>query len=124
MKIEIEIEEIEKLKRTINELYAKNSALEGKIEQLKPVELKQKAVMLALNLTGTYLNATFKALGFNEKIDSLDYVFQLNENFNDLLDARVWEFPALDVKLNIHITEAMKNAFIKIGIDRTKLNDC
>jgi hypothetical protein len=115
MKIEIELEQVESLKREITYLEKKNEEVEKKLKEYDLNQLESKAIRLATRLTEKYLTAICSKLGFSSSYGG-------NVEFSNLNHwvGKKWyeEDKKFEVKLSATLTEQLRYAFIKIGVNR------
>lgn len=111
MKIEIELEEVERLRRQIERLENEVKEKDDYIMQNSPQVYKSKALQLADDLLRRYLTKVFEGLGFKDSINSIE-----DFGFNDTYQ---WE-KRDDITFNIstRISKEFAKAFINIGVNR------
>lgn len=114
MKIEIELHELETLRKTMNEQEAEINNLRSHLKNLEEEELRRHSVIVAEKICNAVLQAIFKKLGFEN-----------NTRFYDGLKFRNLEYyygkdwmkhKDLEVTLEANITKEFKRAFINMGI--------
>lgn len=113
MKIEIEYEEIERLKAEIFRQKLEISRLEKSLSFLNEKDLKDRAEMVAHSEANKYISAVFKKLGFNQ-LEPVDIIrFDFMQRFNK----RDWyESDDITIEVGAHIVGQMRNAFLNIGV--------
>jgi hypothetical protein len=113
MKIEIELAEVEQLRKSNQDLQDKLRVLEGEMKELSPDELKKKAIGLAYRLFENYMASTFRHLGFNVNFRAVSIDYDLDHYIG-----RTWynKDDRVKMELHAHVTEAFRSAFLNIGI--------
>lgn len=115
MKIEIELQEVEALRRQINELEVANDILKGKLKDLDESDLKDKAIRLSYRLLDNYLAAVFEGLGFTQKYN--DSTVIVKSDLERYLGKNWWDNKdRIKFELGAEITTEFKRAFLKIGV--------
>ena len=113
MKIEIEFEAVESLKREISMLQKDKIELEEKLKSLDESELKKQANDLARKIFGDVMNRIFEELGFEDKTWLNDVDFG---NLQHYLGANWWNSERLNIELGVTIINQFKGAFLRMGI--------
>lgn len=111
MKVQIELSQIEQLKKTIEEQSTKINRLENELNNLKPEKLREQAFYLSKQLFNKYMDATFKGLGFNDTYEPIiiDHKISRNDQW--------WEKDNYTFNLSATISKEIQSAYLKIGID-------
>lgn len=120
MKIEIELEEIEALKKDIERLEFDNRNLMTQLEYLDEKELIDKAMRLSQELTIKCLGKIFEKLGFENhtNMSDLPYRFNLRDGYGKYW----WNSDNIEVEISATITNKMRSAFIRVGIVPVEYN--
>lgn len=113
MKIEIELEYIESLKRQLDDAKMEANGLREKLNSLNEKELREEAVRLSFRLFEDYLHATFTHLGFDQEGVSSVVV---RENLEHWLGKSWYRSERVTFQLGATITTKMRKAFLQIGI--------
>jgi len=113
MKIEIELEEVERLKSQLQQREKEVNELEKKLKEFSEPELKQKAVRLSYRLFDSYMATVFKHLGFDEW-EKNRVVFM--DNLEHWIGKDWWNSDRISVELGANVTTKFKKAFLSIGI--------
>jgi len=113
MKIEIEFEEVDRMKREIAELKARNLELHSQLSELDKDKLEEKAVILSMKMFENVMGRVFEELGFKDRtcVDDINFI-KLKRN----LGSNWWESLKLEVKIGASITNKFRVAFIGLGI--------
>ena len=113
MKVEVELQELENLRRDVRILEDENEKLQRKIKELNEDELIRKAVDLSWRLFANYQNAVFEKLGFEQKeIITLETTADLKKE----LGQSWWNSERLNFNLGAIVTNEYRKAFLKIGV--------
>jgi hypothetical protein len=113
MKVEIELQELQKLKTNILILEEDKEKLQRKIKELNEDELIRKAVDLSWRLFANYQNAVFEKLGFEQKeIITIETTADLKKE----LGVSWWNSERLKFNLGAIVTNEYRKAFLKIGV--------
>ena len=113
MKIEIELSELESLRKDLLNQKEINIKLENKLKELDESELKQSAVKLAYHLTDCYLKAIFTKLGFDDSRSGL----VVNSNLEHYIGKRWYhKLDEIKVEVGVNILNNFRRAFIDIGV--------
>ncbi len=114
MKIEIEYEEVERLKTKISDLEKDRDELSKKLQSLDEVTLRNNAVSLAEKMFRSVFSTVCEKLGFPcSNIRWSDMSFHELEHW---LGKNWWESEKLTVDVGATITTHFKNAFLHLGI--------
>lgn len=113
MKVEIEYEEIERLRFNVAESLRINKELADKLKSLNEDELKSQAEGLALELAKEYLVATFKSLGFADTT-TRDIKFYEVGYYRKWLGNQWHDSENLKSIVSIHISNEYKAIFTKM----------
>ncbi len=112
MKIEVELEYVDELKKRIEELEQLNDKYKEALMSLNEHELIYKAKNLSYKLLNNYLKKIFKELGFDE-VEEVKYRLDTNDNNLD----KVWyNRDDVEVNLNAEMSKKLTTAFISIGV--------
>ena len=129
MKIEIEFEEVEFLKKDNERLKIENEDMRKHLKNMHESQLIKNSISVAHELFKTFMNCTFEKIGFNGNNQDELYRNRFIE-FNQydvehyLKNCATYESykPLItDFQISARLSEAWKTAFIKIGIDFNKL---
>ena len=112
MKIEIEFEEVERLKYKINSLTKDNSELEERLKSVSEVELHNEAVQIAQKMFTLIIEKVYIELGFTYD----QYSTKSFAEMEHWLGEKWWESTQLSVELGAYITKDFKGAFLALGI--------
>ncbi len=120
MKIEIELSEIEALRRDADNARKEVDSLRHQIEYMQKDNLESKAIRLGEYLCNEYLKGIFVALGFT--LDGWDRkVVDLPSDYT--MEGKWFKEPKnVKVNLSASISEQFKKAFIRVGLDTDKMN--
>lgn len=119
MKIEIEYDEVARIRKYNEDLLKENERLQKELKSLKKDELRKSAMMFAVKMFEDYQNKVFKELGFeqsgfqNIEIDSL----LLRKHF----DKEICE--PIKFTIGASVTNHYKKAFMRLGIDTDANNN-
>jgi hypothetical protein len=112
MKIEIEYEDIEKLKKQL--VFSQNEVaeLKAKMSLLSEDKLKQDAVNLSERLLNDYLATIFDKLGLTTNNRPVNFECGLKAE----LGSSWWQSERLSVTIGATVTSEFKRAFLNIGV--------
>jgi len=113
MKIEIEFEEVEALRRKLRAQEDKIDLLEKTIQSLSAHELRKKSLSLSYALLDRYLEGIFNKLGFENRPNES---FRAAYNLNHYLGEDWPNSDKLEVVIGANITNKFKRAFLELGI--------
>ena len=114
MKIEIELHEVESLRKTVNTQEAEINNLRSHLKNLEEQELKRHSVIVAEKMCNAVLKAIFEKLGFESNtgfFDGLNF-----RNLEHYYGENWMKHKDLEVTLEANITKEFKRAFINMGI--------
>lgn len=117
MKVEIELEYIEQLKREINALHIDKADLSDKLKGLNEEKLKNDALDLAAHIFSESITRVFKEIGFS---DSVLYAPHNFREFERILGVNWYSSERLQIQLGAEINGEMRRAFLRMGIK----NEC
>lgn len=108
MKIEIDSADFESLNEKIKDQKETIDYLNKQLRELNIDELEDKAIKLSKKLFDQYMQKTFECLGFEG-------------HFNGIVSwpytrTKKWWEEDVEMKLEVHIINGFKNAFLKIGV--------
>jgi len=111
MKIEIELEEIESLRKQIADLTRSKEFTEKRLYEARIEEMENKAIKLSRKLFNKYMQATFKALGFDDNSfgDVVDFDLGYNQD-------KKWFEQDITVTLSASVSEHFRRAYMTIGL--------
>jgi hypothetical protein len=114
MKIEIELEEVERLREQLkrNEIHIKE--LEEFIDKMDEKALYERAVKTSFRLFNDYMVCIFKHLGF-------DWADVQMDNVRHWLGEHWWDSERLYVEIGANISNKFNRAYMNIGIHTEKL---
>lgn len=112
MKIQIEFEEVEAIRRRLEYVEGENNRLEKELAALDQRQLKENAIKLSKTLFNEYMSAVFKSLGFNAWIDR---GVQFNIH-HDMLDKPWQRRDDLEVTVHASVSKEFRSAFLNIGV--------
>jgi hypothetical protein len=114
MKVDIELADLEKLKKDLDQAESKNKELETRLASLNEYALKREAVRLADLMFQEYLKAVFQKLGFQIAHRGIDF----NSDFlMERLGMPWWKDTAKwVVEIGATVTNEWREAFFRIGI--------
>jgi hypothetical protein len=113
VKVEIELQELENLRREVRILEDENEKLKRKVEDLNEDVLVRKAVDLSWRLFTSYQNSVFEKLGFDqENIITIETTSDLKKE----LGQSWWASERLNFNLGAIVTNEYRKAFLKIGV--------
>lgn len=113
MKIEIELEEVERLRSQLQQREIEVNELKEKIKELSEPELNQKAVKLSYRLFDNYMATVFKHLGFEEW--SRNSVI-IKDDLEHWIGKEWWNSDKITFEVGANVTTKFKTAFLSIGI--------
>lgn len=114
MKIEIELSELESLRRETERYKKECEQLEEKLKSLSEYELKQDAVRLGEKMFSDYMTIVFNKLGFDDWDRS---VVTIKDDLQRHLGKSWFMNPdRVDFEIGATVTSKFKRAFIKLGI--------
>lgn len=124
MKIEIELGEVENLRRNVDELWRENLELKDKLDSISEENLIQQASSLAARLFHEYLLMVFEKLGFTNKENWRYHGLALDSSELKRHLGTAWhEQPEnVFVELGVSMTNNWKSAFMSIGVSRDFLD--
>ena len=112
MKIEIELEELESIKRRLEVSELEKQKIQKEMELLGEDYLVGKALDLSYSMFKKYIKFVFKELGFND--DSEVYV---DQSLRRMFIAQWYNKPEqIDLKIGATITNKFKHAVLSIGV--------
>lgn len=112
MKIEIEFEEVEQLRKELYLARVESSELREKLNNLSEDKLKQDAVKLSERLFNDYMSAVFNGLG----LQSDSWPISFDCDLTHKLGKEWWKSDRLKVNIGATVTSEFKRAFLNIGI--------
>jgi hypothetical protein len=113
MKIEIELEDVEYLKRQLREAQEERDELKKEIEKLSPDALKREALQLSYRLFNDYMTAVFEELGFDQwKKNSVIYPPNLVSWYGE----EWWRNDRIKFEFGAEVTTEFRSAFIRINV--------
>jgi len=122
MKIEIEFEEVEALKKELARKEKLIKELEEELSKLDTKSLKEHAITLSKVLFDNYMNCVFLKLGFEDKWHNGAVIF--NDNLEHWLGESWWSSKRLDIRIEASISNQFHRAFLKLGIKpKSELED-
>lgn len=113
MKIEIELNDLESLRKENQDLKKSNEELKLKLISLNEDELKKHAIGLSRSMFGSVMNRIFTELGFEDSICLSDIDFGELEHY---LGKNWWCSEKINVVLGANITNQFRKAYLRIGI--------
>lgn len=117
MKIEIEFQEVERLRDEVRTQAGTIIQLKEELKSLDKKEIENKAVYLSMELFVEYMNLTFEKLGFKGDSMGFDKAVIFPENVNHWLGKQWYKKrDEIKVTLNAFITEEYRKAFLNMGI--------
>lgn len=126
MKIEIEFEEVEALRKQIATKDEQIEKLTNYLQSLDSDTLKKQAVDLSKIMFHDYMESVFRHLGFKDngkqlrsKRDSI--VFE--DNIEHWLGKSWYDSDRLTVNLGANISKHWRRAFLRLGIKTTPTNN-
>jgi hypothetical protein len=111
MKIEIEFEEVENLKKQLERSEKRINELEILIKGLSPEELKKASSDLALKMFYQFTKKIFTEIGISCSFDSLHF-----ENLPHYLGQKWYESDKIEITFGAVITNKYKSAILRLGI--------
>jgi hypothetical protein len=118
MKIEIELEEVERLREQIKRLETEVERHENYRKNNSEEEYRRKAEMLGKTYLDCSLSRIFKELGF-ESYSPIEF----DGSFNRWHNSKWWEEEDLKINLGAEVTQSFARAFIKIGFNVDQLKE-
>jgi hypothetical protein len=113
MKIEIDLQELENLRRDVRIFEESNEELKRKFKELNEDELIKKAVDLSWRLFTDYQNSVFEKLGFEQtNVITIETTADLKRE----LGVSWWNSERLKFNLGAIVTNEYRNAFLRIGV--------
>lgn len=120
MKVEIELADLESLKKQLSDSNALIEKLKYENSQFQKDKLVERAINLSYSFFEDYMKAVFKKLGFNYPVSSF---MKSNErpaikysiDF-DMLDEKWYQHGKLDIYLSAEITSQFKSAYLNMGV--------
>lgn len=122
MKIEIEFEEVEAIRKRLEYQEQENERLCKKLDALDEKVLKKQAVDLSMKLLDEYVLRIFKGLGFESGYMNRAVNF---EGVDEHLGSPWWKRDDLDITIGVSIHKEFRSAFLNIGVvpqEVTELN--
>lgn len=113
MKVEVELQELEKLRTQITKLSRENDALHNKLKELSELQLREAAVELSYNLFDSYMESVFKNLGFEKWIRQS---VQIDKSLIANLGKNWFQHENIEFKINARICKDFKAAFLSMGV--------
>lgn len=111
MKIEIELEEIEKLRKEVSDLKAQNERQRKELYEFNQNNLIEKAVKLSQELTDKCIKKIFEGLGFT--YSSIDHKCRFRIRDDD--GKYWWDSDKTEIEIRAEVSTNFKNAFLTIG---------
>ena len=119
MKIEIEFEEVELLKRKLSDSQKLARELKERLDVISESELKRKAIFLSYRLFDNYMRTVFNHLGFGDWEHGSTIV---TDNLEHWLGEDWYSSDRINIQVGAKVTNKFKKAFISIGIIPTNKN--
>ncbi len=113
MKIQIELEEVEKLKAELQATKEKLQEAKEKLSEISEETLKQKAVNLSWRLFDNYMSAVFIHLGFNEPWNKQTV---RADNLEHWVGKEWWKSGKIEIEVCANVTTKFREAFLRIGV--------
>jgi len=113
MTIEIDVQELENLRRDVRIFEESNEELKRKFKDLNEDELIKKAVDLSWRLFTDYQNAVFEKLGFTQ---TNIITFETTADLTKELGVNWWNSERIKFNLGAIVTNEYRNAFLRIGV--------
>lgn len=110
MKIEIELEEVEVLRKELLELKERIKRQDSELSELREYNLIEKAINLSQELTHKCIEKIFIELGFDRGSSSF-----VGFRYRDHNGKYWWDSEKTEIELGAVATSKMKSAFLKIG---------
>lgn len=123
MKIEIEFEEVERLRSQNTALEDKIAELKNKIQELKPDFLEERAIDLANQMFEEMTTAVFEKLGFDKKVMTFQKSIEFDCAILYKTGNRWWKHKDIQVNIGANISKEYRRAFIQIGLKMSDLVD-
>ena len=123
MKIEIEFEEVERLRSQNTALEDKVSELKNKIQELNPEFLEERAIDLANQMFEEMTTAVFEKLGFDKKVMTFQKSIEFDRAILYKTGNKWWANKELHVNVGANISKEYRRAFIRIGLKMPDLAD-
>jgi len=113
MKVEIDLDDLENLKKQIRSLTQEKKELETELKMLDEKALKSKAVDLARKMYGGVMLRVYEQLGFKDitGMGQVDFI-----ELEDRLGDKWYESEKLNVTLGATIIGDFRGAFMTMGI--------
>ena len=113
MKIEIELNDLENIRKETAFLKEENRKLKAELNELTESKIKEKIVKHSHLLFDSYMCSVFKRLGFNNwERDSV----VIPHNLEHWIGNDWYNSERIDVKIGVDILGEFKKAFLHIGI--------
>jgi hypothetical protein len=117
MKIEIELQEVEKLKQTIKVLEEKLTIAEIKLEAFDEKQIDYKIKETAYNLFNNYMGLVFRELGFGKW--NSRYV-DFNDDVEHWLGKRWYDTDKVSVEVRAVVSNKFKAMLLLLGVKSSK----
>ncbi len=115
MKIEIEYEEVERLKKEIAELTTEVNELKNKLSLVDEENVKDRAITIARDYSNKYLKGIFKKLGFNTD-DKFYTPIESGFISGHIFSENWWDNNDITIEPSAQILGEFKTAYLKIGV--------
>lgn len=118
MKIEIEFEEVEKLKNEIINQQKYVKVLQEELAKLDPEKLREDAESLAYRMFDSYMTAVFEKLGFKNAWPQRSVHFEIN--IQQELGKAWYNSERLKVNISAHVSNEFREAILSIGVQTSE----
>lgn len=116
MKIEIEFEEVQRLKLENQSQYIKIQELGEQLNSLNPTQLKSDAVGLAMDLFESYISSTFEKLGFEKPEGFYDRNVVAECGLQRLGKTSMFQSDKVQFTIEAKIANDFRRAYLRIGL--------
>ena len=116
MKIEIELEAVESLKKELTDKEQQSQKLEAELKALDTKTLKGQAVDLSKKLFDNYMECVFKHLGFTDNGGWHRGSVDFKDNLEHWLGKSWWDSERLEINIGANVSKQWRSAFLSLGI--------
>lgn len=114
MKIEIELEEVERLRRELRETKDQLRQAEEQLKAISPETMTRKAKSISIRLFEEYMEAAFAKLGFGPwQGQAVHFEYFIEQK---LKNDPWWKSDQVKMNISAFVTDEFRDAFLRIGV--------